>query len=333
MRVKKSYGIVADHGRKQLKLEKIYNVDREIRLGLVSYKDGMSVNVLDITEEAKELKRFLEEYLDYKTPEKEVIVKEKSKQKTKPKATEFNVIDTLVSLPATDVSYQSTLRKATVEELEEAINRMKKSGEKGNLTRIRFCETRLKSLKKKSTPITTKKESTPKKESAPKKETTKILTFPTEDKKPKIIQLVTKGDATYEECEAKLNKEGKMFKDHDSQYVITGLKELCKVDADFRNNLMRKEKTYGGFLEYMEKAARNGYCLKYGNVSYVDCDTGLALAIDYYNNDEEKAKAIAEEEAKKKTEETKKKIKTATAKKAKTTATKNAVKKVVARKR
>lgn len=148
MRVKKSYGIVADHGRKQLKLEKIYNVDREIRLGLVSYKDGMSVNVLDITDEARELKRLLEEYLGYK----------KEEEKPVSKLDEFfsDNVRCLTKLPATDGNYQSKLREATAEELEEAIKYMRNSGEKGNLTRIRFCETRLKSVKKRDNKTTDK---------------------------------------------------------------------------------------------------------------------------------------------------------------------------------
>jgi hypothetical protein len=132
-----------------------------------------------------------------------------------------------------------------------------------------------------------------------KAENKKVVQFPKE--KPEIIPLKTDGNSTYEDCVAKLDKEAEMFTDSDSQYVIDGLKELCKVDQDFRNNLMREEKTYGGFIEYMGKAAQNGYCIKYGNVGWIDRDTGLGLAIDYYNHDEAKAKAEEEKLKKAKT--------------------------------
>lgn len=321
MKVKKDYGIVADHGRKQLKLQKIIDENKKTRIALVSYKDGMSVNVLDITDEAKELKRMLEEHLGYKTPtnitdwltngmteeEVENIVIEAKRE-----AKEFldSIVHSLMTLPATDINYQTKLRAATAEELEEAITKMKECGGKGNLTRIRFCEARLKSVKKRDNKIkpftiTNKivNKTLSKEKDEPKKETAKILTFPTADKKPQVFQLLTDGDATYEECEAKLDAEGETWKFHDAQYIIAGLKELCKIDANFRKNIMRKDKTFSECIEYITKAGKNGYCIKYGrDVNIVDCDMGLGLAIDYYNTDMEKVKA---EEAKKKKAEKK----------------------------
>lgn len=270
-KVIKDWGCVAEHGSKQLKLQTITNLQKEKRLALVSYKDGMSVNITDITVEAKELKRLLEEYLDYKTPEK------------KP---ENKIVRVLTTVPCNDVNYKTALEQATIDDLTEAIKLMQNSS--GNTTRIKVCQTALNKLNKANTKSQKGSEKKEEKKA-------KILTFPTEDKRPKVIVLVTEGTATYEECEAKLNAEAETFKDADSQYVIQGLLELCRVDQDFRNNVMRKDKSYGGFMEYMYKAAQKGYCVKYGNVGWVDRDTGLGLAIDYYNNDE---KAVKEQEKK-----------------------------------
>lgn len=291
MKTIKVYGVVADHGSKQLKLQTIFE-DKKKKLVLVSYRDGMSVNVTDITEEAKELKRLLEEYLGYKTPKPEDNI-------------EDEVIHGLCHLPAGDCNYP--VDKANEEQLRQAIEIMKKSDGK-HATRIKACETALNRLNKANIAKTASiiqmtaknatKSPTARIEDEIKEgdsDNAKVIQFPTEDKRPKVVKLITNGSHTYEECEAKLDSEASMFKDADSQYVIEGLKELCKVDGDFRNNLMREDKTYGGFMEYMFKAARNGYCVNYGNVGWIDRDTGLGLAIDYYNNDEEKQKAIEEE--------------------------------------
>lgn len=282
MKISKDYGAIATHGSKELKLQK----EKDVKgISLVSYKDGMSVGSMQLTKaEAKELKNLLETELEYKTPEPEVEVETKS-----------DIVNSLTTLPSTDVNYNTALFSATKEDLEKAIEIMKKGGR--NATRIKACENAIKRIEK-SSEIKKAAEATGK---------PKIVEFPTEDKKPKIIKLVTEGDRTYGECAVKLQKEAEQFKDPDSEYVITGLIELCKVDADFRNNLMREDKSYGGFMEYMFKAAQSGYCVRYGNVGWLDRDTALGLAIDYYNHDSEKAEAIEkkkreEEQAKRKAE-------------------------------
>jgi len=286
MRVVKDYGAVATHGSKELKLQIVLDENKEKKLALVSYKDGMSVRSLDITDEAKPLRKLLEGCLNYKAPTK-VVAKS-------------DVVHSLTSLPAGDCSYQTALDKATKAELETAIAEMKQSDGK-HATRIKACTNALKN-KAKVTPLKAKAcaKDEPKKE-----EKAKVVQFPTEDKRPKVVKLTTEGANTYEDCVVKLNKEAELFKDEDSRYVITGLLELCKVDADFRNNVMRKDKTYGGFMEYMFEAAKKGYCIKYGNVGWIDRDTGLGLAIDYYNTDIDAIKA--EEEAKRKAEAEKRK--------------------------
>lgn len=313
MKVLKDYGAVISRGSKELKLQMIQNTDKEKRLALVSYKDGMSTRVTDITNEAKELKRLLEDYLGYKTEKKTADI------------VPFNdTIRTLTSLPANDTNYHSTLKKATREEIELAIETMKASNGK-HATRIKYCESEL-AIKHRETKEN--KTSTIPPKPTEKKDNKKVITFPTEDKKPKTIPLKSNGEHTYEECAAKLDKEVEMFKDLDSQYVIEGLKELCKVDVDFRNNVMQEDKTYGGFMEYMYKAAQNGYCVRYGNVGWIDRDTGLGLALDYYNADIKKMEA--EEEKKRKEKEAKRK---AEADKKKKEASKNGKKKTTTRKK
>lgn len=279
-KVKKEYGVVACHGSKELKLQKL----SDGRLALVSYKDGMSVRVTEISDnEAEALRYMLEDYLDYKTP----------------KCEDNAIIKSLTSLPAGDVNYQTALRNATEEEITKAIEIMKSNGGK-NATRIKYCENQLSKGKKKAEP-----KAEPKIEEEPKEEC-KVIQFP--KAKPEIIKLVTDGDHTYEECEKKLGAEREIFTDPDSQYVIDGLLELCKVDGDFRNNVMREEKTYGGFMKYMYKVAKDGYCIKYDNVGWLDRDSGLGLAIDYYNHDEKEAEARKKrlDEAIKKTKTNKK---------------------------
>ena len=299
-KVLKDYGIVADHGSKVLKLQTIADMGERV-LSLVSYKDGMSVANRNLPkEEASKLFDILSIYLNYK-PE----VKTKEEPKAEPKKGKLTgVLHSLTSLPSGDNNYQTTLKKATVEEIKDAIRFMEESGGR-HATRIKVCKAELDKRAKRPVGTTENEDKTRVKtetSAEPKKSEPKIVTFPTEDKKPKIIPLHTEGERTYGECVAKATKEKEMFTDDDSQYVIVGLLELCKVDQDFRNNFMREDKSYGEFMEYMFKVAQNGYCVKYGNVGWLSRDLGLALAIDYYNNDSEKQKEIEEEKRKKEAE-------------------------------
>ena len=296
MKVIKNYGTVAVYGAKELKLQTIKSITKETRLALVTYKDGMSIKVTDIHTEAKELKKLLEEYLDYKTPKKE-------KDNVIPIDFAKDVVKSLTSLPAGDCSYATALRDASEEDLKRAIKEMKESGGR-HATRIKACQGALKKIESKTDVANTIAKATTHTPKAKAEEEKKVLVFPTDDKKPRIIPLKTEGNRTYEECIAKIEKEKEVFKDSDSQYVLEGLAELCKVDGNFRNNFMREEKTYADFMEFMYKAAMNGYCVKYGNIGWLDRDFGLGLAIDYYNNDSEAVKA---EEEKKKAEEKQKK--------------------------
>lgn len=132
---------------------------------------------------------------------------------------------------------------------------------------------------------------------------TNVVQFPGE--KPKIIELPkTNGKATVLECREKLDKEREIYKDGDSKYVIDKLLDLCDKSQDFRNNVMREEKSYAGGFKYMTEQVRNGYCLKVDNgVKYLDNELAFALFVDYFNMDEE----AMEEEKKKNAPEPKRK--------------------------
>ena len=306
MRVLEEYGAVISRSSRELKLQKIRNDQKEEKLALVTYKDGMSVRIMDIQEEYKELRRLLEEYLGYKVEKKKADV------------IPFNdVVHSLTSLPAGDTNYDNPLKKTTEEELRQAIEIMESDKDGKNKTRIKVCQGELdrRGRSVKTAVIMTP----PTKDKATETDDEKEMIMPSkytpldESKKPTIIPLKTEGNRTYGECIVRIGREKKMFTDTDSQYVLDGLAELCKVDPDFRNNFMRDDKTYGGFMEYMYRAAQNGYCNKFGNTGWLDRDRGLALAIDYYNADKEKM----DEEEKKKREAELKKRKAETAKKKK----------------
>lgn len=118
-------------------------------------------------------------------------------------------------------------------------------------------------------------------EEKPKKKAN-VIEFP----KPKeeIEKLITDGHATYAECIVKIEGYKAIYKDADSQYVLDGVLELCKVDKDFRNNVMREDKDYEGALDYMADMCQKGYGYKKGsNYGFLDRDAGLGFTIDYFN--------------------------------------------------
>ena len=326
MKVIKDYGIVADHGSKVLKLQVVKDSGNAV-LALVSYKDGMSVgSVMLAKEDAKDMYTYLSEYLDYKP---------KAEAKADP-IEPTGIVHSLCQLPSGDCNYATSLRDATNEEINEAIQFMEESGGR-HQTRIKTCKAELKrresetegqrlireyeAKQKSKANVKANAKIEVKTDEELKEYKVKIVDFPTDDKKPEVIKLKTTGNHTYEECEAKIKKETEGLSDSDNKYVIDGLLELCKVDADFRNNFMRDDKSYLGFMGYMFEAALNGYCFQAetnkGKGGILDRDRALGLAINYYNNDEEKQKAIEEEKRKKEAEERKAKAKTQSKTKAK----------------
>ena len=191
------------------------------------------------------------------------------------------LIHTLTNLPANDGNYALALNKATKEELEEAIRIMKTNGGR-NKMRIKKCEEKLaefhgaeireKMLKKK-----------PKAESkAEEKPKVKIIQFPKERPTIELAEPTNEGH-TYEECEAKLLKEREVWKDADSQFVIDGLLKECKENPIFRDNVMREDKSYAGAFDYFADLAKQGFAVKYGNVTYLDNEMALEYAINYFN--------------------------------------------------
>ena len=209
------------------------------------------------------------------------------------------LVDNLTKLPATDGNFESAIKSATKAQLQLAVKIMQMSTNGQHKARIEACERQIKKLEepkeeKKSEKVTEKvvkkssktvgKSTTKAKEN--KKQDMKIVEFPGE--KPKIKEFAKSDEKhTYEECLKKLMDIKEKYTDEDNLYVINGLIEKCKEDQDFRNNLMRKDKTYDGCYLYMYKAAMAGYCVKIGNNGgMLTKEKALDLAYDYFNMEE-----------------------------------------------
>lgn len=205
----------------------------------------------------------------------------------------MGVVDSLCSLPAGDVNYTSALNQATKAQLQLAVQIMKMNVSGHHQTRIEACEKKIKSFKEEKNTEKAEKKVNPKPaktatsskaaSKAVKKEPEKIVEFP--GAKPKIKPLAKSAEShTYEECEKKILEETKAFTDEDNRFVIQGILDKCKEDADFRNNVCLKEKTYLGFMQYMMDAAANGYCIMLGKTKgMLTKEKALDLAYDYYN--------------------------------------------------
>ncbi len=205
-------------------------------------------------------------------------------------------IKALISLPSTDGNFLSALGSASLAQLKYAVQIMKLNKGGKNASRINACEAQIARLDPSKAKTSAKKAKAGKATTATR---SKAKTDPEElevtpidkSKRPKIIPFARPvGKHTYEECKAKLEKELKKFEDDDSAYVVEGILEQCKVDADFRNNVMREDKSYGKFLMFLSGAARDGYCYKAGTVGILSRDFVLDLALDYFGGEEEKTK-------------------------------------------
>ena len=206
----------------------------------------------------------------------------------------MGVVDSLCSLPAGDVNYTSALNQATKAQLQLAVQIMKMNEDGHHQTRIAACEKQIKSFKEEKNTKKAEQKVNPKpskatttknvsKAKSVKKEPEKIVEFP--GAKPKIKPLAKSSEShTYEECEKKILAETKDYADEDNRFVIQGIVDKCKEDADFRNNVCLKEKSYLGFLQYMMNAAANGYCIMIGKTKgMLSKEKALDLAYDYYN--------------------------------------------------
>ena len=269
----KNYGLVAKHGDLELKFQLVSWYGNKPKYDLRPWNKDYGMKGMVFEEETlKNLHTLLKEFKKtHPVKEKEtVIVKD--------------IVASLTSLPATDCNFTTALKEATKEDLEAAIKKM--TDKPGNKTRLLYCQVALEKLKKTKvvTPIKPAKS-----KASEVKTKAKIVEFPKD--KPSIIELAkTNEHHTIEECKAKLNKEREIFNESDSQYVIDGILEAAVVNQDFRNNIMREDKSYAGAFEYFSNKARGGYCMKYGDVSYLDNNLALGLAIDYFNADEEAMK-------------------------------------------
>jgi len=270
--------------------------------GLMKYelrywKDGNDLNngLTFLPVEKEKLKEILANPLDEEIeveqpkieekpkPEEQPLEEEQPKTEEQPKANEeFNVIDVLVTVPESDINFKTALEKATMTQVNLAIIRLK--ARKGNhKTKLKILNDKLKkknvTAPKPKTVSDTKTKS--KSVSAKPKDVKKL----DESKRIKLEPYQATGNHTYEECEKKLTTD---YEDEDSKYCIEKLKEKCKEDGDFRNNVMQEDKSFDGAFEYMAKCARNGYCYKRGNASYIPRELGFKLMVEYFNGKEKK---------------------------------------------
>lgn len=272
--------------------------------GLMKYelrywKDGNDLNngLTFLPVEKEKLKEILANPLDEELEEVESKTEEQPKaeeppkteekpieEKVEPKSTEeeFNVIDILVTVPESDINFKTALEKASMTQVNLAIIRLK--ARKGNhKTKLKILNDKLKkkNITSPSSEPKPKTVSDTKIAAAKPKDVKKL----DESKRIKLEPYQATGNHTYEECEKKLTTD---YEDEDSLYCIEKLRELCKENADFRNNVMREDRSFEGAFEYMAKCAKNGYCYKRGNASYIPRELGFKLMVDYFNGKEKK---------------------------------------------
>ena len=289
-KVVKDYGTLSKHGDLELKLRLMSWGGNAPRYDLRTWKGNVPLKGMSFSKDDMDGFRAVLATLDLGRtichPKDETPALAPS---TKPS----RVVNALATLPANDANYNSFLGEATEDEVKEAIDLMKSKGGR-NKMRLKKCEDKLAEFhgarilaelrkKKKTAPAKIKTNTT--KADAPKEKKTKVVQFP---KKKEEIEKLPETDEkrTYEECEAKLSKEREMFRDSDSQYVIDGLLEVCQTDQNFRNNVMREDKSYAGAFEYFFNMAKSGHALRYGNICYLDNNLALEYAIDYFNKAE-----------------------------------------------
>lgn len=182
---------------------------------------------------------------------------------------------------SSDEGEQLTLNLPTEEPKEEPKEEVKTDPDKSKSEKSKAYEeykkAKAEKLAKTVKNVTEKKPE--EKKAEPKKDN--IVIFP--KKRPEVKVAITDGNFTFEDCQKKLEEERKIFCDSDSQFVIDGLLEMCKVNQNFRNNVMRKDKTYSGAFNHFMEMARKGYALEYNGVTYLDNNIALGFAMDYFN--------------------------------------------------
>ena len=282
-KIEKECGVIKAGLLSQLKLTVVSWGSNAPKYDLRNWNKDRPLNGVTFDDaEIASLKMILDKYLsaDHKEPEKKPEPKVSAPEKPKAKKKkDDSIVNTLTTVPVNDCNYVTALNQATKEQLDKAIKIMEKNGGK-NKTRIKRCKEKLHSVNS-TKRVVEEKPNLEKNE--PKKKKATVIQFPT--KKPEFETLDPVDEKhTYEECEAKLSKEREIFKDADSQFVIDGLLQKCKEDDNFRNNVMREDKTYLGAFEYFYNLAKDGFAIKINNnMAYLDNEMALEYAINYFN--------------------------------------------------
>ena len=229
----------------------------------------------------------VEDVLPFDLPKEE----EKPKFEFKKLTDHEKTVHALSSLPVNDGNYPKT---ATKEQLEEAIAIME-AKPTGNKTRIARCKAMLSKVTSKAQPVKEEKpveEPKAKIKVFPTLETTDDEELPFSDVTPAKVE--PKG--SYEEAKEKLLKEleEKYKGDSDSEYVINGVIEACRVDEGLCGKVMDPQKSFTASFAYLFKKAKEGHCIMIGNnAGIMDKDTALKFVLEYFAMDEPKAEPKA----------------------------------------
>lgn len=112
---------------------------------------------------------------------------------------------------------------------------------------------------------------------------------PKAEEKP-IEKAKTNTNYTYKDCEKKLDKLfEKVAKYPNFEYVLTGLKELARVDNEFIQNAMRESRTFSGMMGYAKNGSKK-YCEVVEGGTCITDDQMLELCIEYFSAKEEPKK-------------------------------------------
>lgn len=91
---------------------------------------------------------------------------------------------------------------------------------------------------------------------------------------------------TVEDARKKLEAEFEVFKDGDSRYVIKTLIERSETDHKLLQGIMQPDKSYNKAFQYFfQQSRRVGYKLPYGNLVFLDNDSAVQLAVEYFRGD------------------------------------------------
>lgn len=88
---------------------------------------------------------------------------------------------------------------------------------------------------------------------------------------------------TVDDVRQKLEAELEIYRDGDSRYVVQKLIELSAKDTKLLAGIMRPDKSYDKAFQYFFLQSRKvGYKLPYGNLVFLDNDSAVKLAVEYF---------------------------------------------------